>query len=296
MPATQENNQEIYLLQRDKVESARLNEQHKFLVKLCGGNAIHESIPKDQLFSIADVATGTGVWLADVKNQLEEKYPSDTPRYYHGFDISDAQFPAEGDRGSIKYSVHDCLQPFPAEHHGRYDLVHVRLLVAAIREKDYKVIVENLVPLLKPGGYIQWEDIDLVSFTDAVKNQHPDTPYLETLNLVFGAQISLGASPHVPETVYQAMKSAGLHDVVKHDYHTADYPAMASTTQTWVYKVLHSLTPTVLLRTKQVADEEAAKREAKRHIENVRKAFFDDGVVPNGALGLVVGRKLVDLN
>ncbi|KAL1970557.1 hypothetical protein VTN77DRAFT_4201 [Rasamsonia byssochlamydoides] len=63
---------------------------------------------------------------------------------------------------------------------------------------------------------------------------------------------------------------------------------MAAATQTWVYKVLTSLAPTALLRTKQVPDEEAAKREAKRHVENVRKAFFEEGVVPNGGLGLIV--------
>jgi hypothetical protein len=84
--------------------------------------------------------------MRDVADLLKEEYPSDKPRYFHGFDISDAQFPA--DRGSFEYSVQDCLKPFPAEHHNRYDLVHVRLLVSGLKEVDYKKVVANLVPLL----------------------------------------------------------------------------------------------------------------------------------------------------
>jgi hypothetical protein len=38
----------------------RLNEQHGFLVDLIGGSPIHASIPKDRLFAVADIATGTG--------------------------------------------------------------------------------------------------------------------------------------------------------------------------------------------------------------------------------------------
>jgi hypothetical protein len=64
---------------------------------------------------------------------------------YHGFDISDAQFPADI---NASFSLQDCLKPFPVEHHGRYDLVHVRLLVAAIKSVDFKLIVANLKPLL----------------------------------------------------------------------------------------------------------------------------------------------------
>jgi hypothetical protein len=64
---------------------------------------------------------------------------------YHGFDISDAQFPADI---NASFSLQDCLKPFPVEHHGRCDLVHVRLLVAAIKSVDFKLIVANLKPLL----------------------------------------------------------------------------------------------------------------------------------------------------
>lgn len=84
---------------------------------------------------------------------------------YHGFDISDAQFPASNNNNNtdpgtgIGFSVQDCLKPFPEEHHGQYDLVHVRLLVAAVKEVDYALIVANIKPLLSihfPPPFIQF--------------------------------------------------------------------------------------------------------------------------------------------
>lgn len=89
------------------------------------------------------------VWLRDVQNYLDTTYPSENKRYYHGFDISDEQFPKDrGDQGSIRFSLQNCLEPFPQEHQGRYDLVHVRLLVAALKEPEYQTAVANIAILL----------------------------------------------------------------------------------------------------------------------------------------------------
>lgn len=83
------------------------------------------------------------IWLQDVSKFL------DTPqieRYYHGFDISAEQFPENP--GAIQFSVQDLTIPFPREHRERYDLVHVRLLVAALEEADYKAAIANIYDIL----------------------------------------------------------------------------------------------------------------------------------------------------
>lgn len=41
-----------------------------------------------------------------------------------------------------------------------YDLVHVRLVMLAI-EKDPSTVIQNLSMLLKPGGCLQWEELDV---------------------------------------------------------------------------------------------------------------------------------------
>lgn len=54
-------------------------------------------------------------------------------------------------------------QPFPEHMHGKYDLVHVRMLVAAMLPSDWEPTVCNLTRLLKPGGFIQWEECDFLN-------------------------------------------------------------------------------------------------------------------------------------
>lgn len=71
---------ELYILGRDEKESSRylfqisfrgvvtnlmscsLDEQHAFVLEVVGG-PIHESVPENGLFAIADIATGTGYLL-----------------------------------------------------------------------------------------------------------------------------------------------------------------------------------------------------------------------------------------
>lgn len=91
------------------------------------------------------------IWLKDVSKVLDPE--SQSPVYYHGFDISSQQFPKEEE--NIQFSVHDITKPFPAEHLGRYDLVHVRLLIAAIDESDYKLAIANINAILSMSHPIQ---------------------------------------------------------------------------------------------------------------------------------------------
>jgi hypothetical protein len=56
------------------------------------------------------------------------------------------QFPA--DEPEIKWVVHDILKPFPAEYHGKFDLVQVRYMVVALKADAYKTAVDNVSALL----------------------------------------------------------------------------------------------------------------------------------------------------
>jgi len=70
--------------------------------------------------------------------------------YLRGFDISSAQFqpvPTQ-DNAEIYLSLQNCLDPFPAEHQGRYDFVHVRLLIGALRKVEYELAIKNIFDIL----------------------------------------------------------------------------------------------------------------------------------------------------
>ena len=79
-------------------------------------------------------------WLIDALREWGKN------NYYHGFDISHEQFPQGVE--NISFSTHDITVPFPKEHLNRYDIVHVRLLIAALNESKYRKAVANVYALL----------------------------------------------------------------------------------------------------------------------------------------------------
>ncbi|KAM0344839.1 hypothetical protein ACHAPU_007221 [Fusarium lateritium] len=156
-----------YLLPRDEEEINRLNEQHRYIVDLCDGSIISPVVPTDRLMTVADVGTGSGAWLMDLDGRLRA-HGSKNSTTFHGFDISDLQFPklSKEQESRFKFSVHDVRKPFPQEHTGKYDLVHLRLLVWALPADEVDTVVANLYSLLKPGGYLAWDEAAYVDSID----------------------------------------------------------------------------------------------------------------------------------
>lgn len=108
------------------------------------GCNIHPSIPTEKPnLRIADVATGTAIWLLDLAQIL----PVETQ--FVGFDISDKQFPAPEDRpGNVSLHEHSALDPFPEEYIGTFDVVAVRLITPGLRTGDWDATVKNTSALL----------------------------------------------------------------------------------------------------------------------------------------------------
>ena len=122
------------------------------------GFLIHPQIPQSSPdLKFADVCTGSGSWLMEVARTL----PSTCS--FTGFDISANIFPAESSLPrNVDFRTHSVLDPFPGEDRGTYDVVAVRFCLLAFHSAaEWKIAVENLVSLLKPGGWLQWLDSDL---------------------------------------------------------------------------------------------------------------------------------------
>ncbi|KAJ5993232.1 hypothetical protein N7451_008956 [Penicillium sp. IBT 35674x] len=240
---------EKYVFGRDSKESDRLNDQHRLLTKVTENTLIHPSIPKGNLLSVADIATGTGIWLKDVSKVLGPG--SQSPVYYHGFDISSQQFPKTQE--NIQFSIHDITKPFPAEHLGRYDLVHVRLLVAAIDESDYKLAIANIDAILKPGGYLQWEEIDEETYIS------DNNPVIQEIRRCFDSSFTAeGKCFQASAKVFQECMAAGFLDVVRLAY-TSDWDrSIRHETDERLVAIIETLYAGLLVRSGQVKDEEAA--------------------------------------
>ncbi|KAG8167483.1 hypothetical protein KVR01_003172 [Diaporthe batatas] len=141
---------------RNESEAQRLDEQFDLLTMNIG-YLIHPevaaSLPPNP--RVADIGTGTGHYLECFWDLAS--YPGAT---LDGYDISSTMFKTTA-RGSPSLNVLDIKQPVPVELHATYDLVHVRILVAAMLPGDWPGVVSNVARLVKPGGWVQWEECDM---------------------------------------------------------------------------------------------------------------------------------------
>ncbi|MCJ1378592.1 hypothetical protein MMC17_001691 [Xylographa soralifera] len=147
---SQSNN---HLLGRNYIAATSLNAQHYIWNQQLGYN-LHPDIihPKDGA-KIADVAAGTGMLLLEVARD----YPN---AQCDGFDISLAQCPPQiWLPNNVSLSLWDIFQEPPESFIGIYDIVHIRFLTLVI-DHDPVPVINNIAKLLKPGGYLQWDEMD----------------------------------------------------------------------------------------------------------------------------------------
>ncbi|KAL8824066.1 MAG: hypothetical protein Q9191_005325 [Dirinaria sp. TL-2023a] len=182
--------QESYMLPRDSTESERLDSQHEYMRDLGYGHLIHPSINTANIRAIADIGTGTGIWLRETAQQLAGSRSNDGTIEFVGFDISSQQFPKQN-LPNLELVVHDIVTPFPHEYQERFDLVHVRLLTYALKVEDLESAVKNAVNLIRPGGFLQWEESDAIDVWAT-----PETARTRaTVDLVCSERIARGLSP-----------------------------------------------------------------------------------------------------
>ena len=145
-----------YTLGRDYRASARLDLQHHLWSETFGYH-INPAIPSTtEKLAIADVGTGTEIWLLEADRRL----PTPAARLC-GLDISGDQFiRPEWLPSNAHFLVHDVFDPSgpPEDLVGAFDIVHLRLFIAIVKDNDPSPVVKYCHKLLKPGGYFQWDD------------------------------------------------------------------------------------------------------------------------------------------
>lgn len=162
---TSPSHSDTYLLPRDDSESIRLSLQHYALVRRQGWllhPKVEEAISGLDSPQIADVACGTGIWAVEVAERLPRASVT-------GLDISAGQFmPKWTLPANVTLNILDLLGEVGPEYHGKFDVVHVRLLLTAGPLTDPRNFTKTFSKLLKPGGYLQWEDIPYPSVQQVV--------------------------------------------------------------------------------------------------------------------------------
>ncbi|EAW12306.1 class I SAM-dependent methyltransferase [Aspergillus clavatus NRRL 1] len=185
-----------YMLDKGYAAACRLNLQF-YLWKDSLNFNIHPSIPlppptpssTSSPLRIADLACGTGLWLTDLARSLPPQTTLD------GFDLFVSKFPpSQWLPNNVTLSALDILGPVPEHLVGKYDVIHLRLLILVVENSDPTSIIQNVHRMLKPGGYIQWDDLN-----------YPDTHIVRA-----NPALATPAFDRLREFVY----SGGRHDWV----------------------------------------------------------------------------------
>ncbi|TRX98934.1 hypothetical protein FHL15_000276 [Xylaria flabelliformis] len=146
----------------------------------------------------------------------------------HGFDISNALFPnTSWLPKNIILSTSNLLEEPPKSLHGQFDAVHLRLVLTLIRSGSPKPIIQHVKMLLKPGGYLQWDEADPFNHYDVlIPISETDAPNMMAAfqNLKDLADWSWIAK--LPQTLLEE----GFHDAIQ--YSNEPRPEMF---KSWTY-------------------------------------------------------------
>ncbi|KAI0124803.1 S-adenosyl-L-methionine-dependent methyltransferase [Xylariales sp. AK1849] len=212
----------IYILNNgeNQIEEKRLEYQHGIFLKLTGRllpDAISKYLETTSSPQVADIGTGTGVWLRGLAEQLPPSSRLD------GYDFDISKFPPEKTLPhNTRLSFGNILEPFPSELHGKYDVVHVRLLMFGLKTDQWDFACRNLTTLLKPGGWILWEETGYHSWVCFPMSK----AWNEYIDLDSQAALSFGRDPRTPLFLLSQVKGAGFVDCEETSFNSTPIPGL----------------------------------------------------------------------
>ncbi|KAI1126419.1 S-adenosyl-L-methionine-dependent methyltransferase [Nemania abortiva] len=147
-----------YVFTRDYVDNNRINLQHYLWCEIFGYR-LHPSLSVESPnLQIADVGTGTGIWLLDLAARLP------TTIQLQGLDISfAATVPKPMLPSNVTLHQWNVKDPVPATLIDRYDVLHIRHFMFVLLDDEVSAVLARLVQMLKPGGFLQWGEHDLTA-------------------------------------------------------------------------------------------------------------------------------------
>ncbi|THC95237.1 hypothetical protein EYZ11_005276 [Aspergillus tanneri] len=79
------------------------------------------------------------------------------------------------DIGTEKWNIHESVPEYLL---GQYDVVNIRYFALVVRKDNLSRLLRNLISLLKPGGYLQWIEINIAE--QQIVSARPDTSMAAT--------------------------------------------------------------------------------------------------------------------
>lgn len=140
-----------YVLPRDVEEMNRLDFQHYVLRQAFKGNFL---APVGNPREILDVGTGTGRWASEVATVFPTANVVGLDINPPPVDEHSAAGGAELRPSNYAFVPGNVLEGLPFAD-GSFDFVHMRLLVLAMPHDRWPVVVNELIRVARPGGWVE---------------------------------------------------------------------------------------------------------------------------------------------
>ncbi len=196
--------------------SARLHLQHLLFQNTLGfllEPRVHSSLADAKSPRVADLGCGNGAWLLGLDTELSSKGIS---AQLDGFDINEINFPAaEFLPANVSLKPLNILaRPLPEELLGAYDVVHVRAFISVIVNSNLEPLLSTAIALLKPGGWLQWEETRTDTWQAEVPSAGiPKTACETIISIINAGGEARGASYEFLAELDQHVKAFGYQDV-----------------------------------------------------------------------------------
>lgn len=142
-----------YILPNDNKEIDRLDMQHYIIKYLYNENYYDDNKEFCKNKLILDIGCGTGIWCLEMATDFPEIN-------IVGIDIQDNTMPKEIKPININFDKLNILdENLPLEKES-FDYIHMQMMVFAIPKNKWNIIINKIIYLLKPNGYLHITDLD----------------------------------------------------------------------------------------------------------------------------------------
>lgn len=195
-----------YAFPNDEIEQNRDDMKHSMSLLLMQGEFFYAPVKErlEEGAEVLDLGTGTGIWAIEVG----DKYPNTTVT---GIDLSPIQ------PNYVPENVHFFVDDFDEEWvdpDDKYDFIHIRNVMHSVT--DTKALLSRVMRHLKPGGYIEIQDLDITPLSDD-DTLTPTTPYAlrDFLKYMAAGLAALGSHMHAVHKLPDELEAAGFEDIKK---------------------------------------------------------------------------------
>ena len=192
---------EQYPAARNSTETERLHSQHELLKSAFGDLILCPVDLSKSGLRILDSGTADGYFLYDLESQLV--HPDSTELV--GTDIVD--YPDTiGLPKNIKLYKQNILENWPKDWEGTFDFVHQRTVMVNVPTFEEGVeVMERLIKLVKPGGWIQI--VDGAMPTDPI--DECDLPSMKIFKTIGTFLKGIGLNPMAGNQIFDMLDRAG---------------------------------------------------------------------------------------